>query len=88
MKHRTDDLRIREITQVLAPQDLHAGYPVSEIASQTVYETRRQIHDILHDEDNRLLVVIGPCSVHDVAAAGLCSASEVVRDELADDLSW
>jgi 3-deoxy-7-phosphoheptulonate synthase len=87
MKHRTDDLRIRAITQVLAPQDLHAEYPVSEIASQTVYDTRRQIHDILHDADDRLLVVIGPCSVHDVAAAlDYAARLKAVRDELADDL--
>ena len=87
MKHRTDDLRIRAITQVLAPQDLHAEYPVSEIASQTVYDTRRQIHDILHDADDRLLVVIGPCSVHDVAAAlDYAARLKAVRDELIDDL--
>jgi 3-deoxy-7-phosphoheptulonate synthase len=87
MKHRTDDLRIRAITQVLAPQDLHAEYPVSELASQTVYDTRRQIHDILHDADDRLLVVIGPCSVHDVAAAlDYAARLKAVRDELADDL--
>ena len=87
MKHLTDDLRIRAITQVLAPQDLHAEYPVSEIASQTVYDTRRQIHDILHDADDRLLVVIGPCSVHDVAAAlDYAARLKAVRDELADDL--
>ena len=87
MKHLTDDLRIRAITQVLAPQDLHAEYPVSEIASQTVYDTRRQIHDILHDADDRLLVVIGPCSVHDVAAAlDYAARLKAVRDELIDDL--
>jgi len=87
MKHLTDDLRIRAITEVLAPQDLHAAYPVSEIASQTVYDTRRQIHDILHDADDRLLVVIGPCSVHDVAAAkDYAVRLKAVRDELADDL--
>jgi 3-deoxy-7-phosphoheptulonate synthase len=87
MKHRTDDLRIREITEVLAPQDLHAEYPVSEIASQTVFDTRRQIHDLLHDADDRLLVVIGPCSVHDVAAAKeYATRLKALRDELADDL--
>jgi 3-deoxy-7-phosphoheptulonate synthase len=87
MKHRTDDLRIREITEVLAPQDLHAEYPVSEIASQTVFDTRRQIHDLLHDADDRLLVVIGPCSVHDVAAAKeYATRLKALRDKLADDL--
>jgi 3-deoxy-7-phosphoheptulonate synthase len=87
MKHLTDDLRIRNITEVLPPEDLHAAFPVSEAASETVYEARRQTHDILHDADDRLLVVIGPCSVHDVAAAKDYAARlKALRDELAADL--
>jgi 3-deoxy-7-phosphoheptulonate synthase len=87
MKHRTDDLRIRNITEVLPPEELHAAFPVSEAASETVYESRRQIHDILHDADDRLLVVIGPCSVHDIVAAKDYAARlKAVRDELAADL--
>jgi len=87
MKHRTDDLRIRDIKEVLPPREVHAAFPVSEAAAETVYETRRQIHDILHDADDRLLVVIGPCSVHDVEAAkDYARRLKAVRDEFADAL--
>ncbi len=68
-QYRTDDLRIREITEVVPPKALHERFPLDETAARTVYETRRQIHDILYGEDDRLLVVIGPCSIHDPDAA-------------------
>ena len=87
MKYRTDDLRIQEITEVLPPEELQRACPVSEEAGRTVFETRGQIHDLLHGRDDRLLVVIGPCSVHDVAAAkDYASRLKAVRDELASDL--
>jgi len=69
MGYETDDLRIRAITQVIAPKDLHAEFPITDAAATTVYETRRAIQRILHGEDDRLLIVVGPCSVHDPAAA-------------------
>ncbi len=69
MRYETDDLRIRAITQVIAPKDLHAEFPITDAAATTVYETRRAIQRILHGEDDRLLIVVGPCSVHDPAAA-------------------
>ncbi|WP_294949429.1 3-deoxy-7-phosphoheptulonate synthase [Sulfurivirga sp.] len=65
----TDDLRIRDITEVVPPRDLHERFPISDTAARTVHETRRQIHDILYGRDDRLLVVIGPCSIHDPDAA-------------------
>lgn len=69
MKNPTDDLRILEIREVTSPEQLHAELPVTGHASQTVVETRSAIHDVLHGNDDRLLVVIGPCSVHDPEAA-------------------
>ena len=69
MKYRTDDLRIREIKELLAPAEVLREFPASEKAAQTVYETRQAIHRILHGADDRLLVIIGPCSIHDVKAA-------------------
>jgi 3-deoxy-7-phosphoheptulonate synthase len=69
MHYETDDLRIRAIKEVIAPQALHAQYPITEAAAATVHETRRAIQRILHGEDDRLLVVAGPCSVHDPSAA-------------------
>lgn len=67
-QYQTDDLRINQITEVRPPIDLHEKFPLTEVAAQTVYETRRQIHQILKGQDDRLLVVIGPCSIHDTEA--------------------
>ncbi len=87
MRHQTDDLRIRAITQVSPPADLHEKFPVSERASNTVFETRRAIQRILHGEDDRLLVVVGPCSVHDTQAAREYAARLLpVREALSADL--
>ncbi|MGW8248506.1 MAG: 3-deoxy-7-phosphoheptulonate synthase AroG [Acidiferrobacterales bacterium] len=87
MKFKTDDLRIQGITEVVPPQDLHAEIPVSEQASQIIHETRLAIHNILHGKDDRLLVIIGPCSIHDPKAARDYAARlKEVRDKLADDL--
>ncbi len=69
MKNRTDDLRILDIREVTSPEQLHLDLPLTERASQTVLDTRTAIHKILHGKDDRLLVVIGPCSVHDPDAA-------------------
>lgn len=66
---QTDDLRIKNITEVEPPSAVHALYPVSEKASQTTADSRIAIHRILHGEDDRLLVIIGPCSVHDPKSA-------------------
>ena len=67
--HQTDDLRIARIEELLPPVALLERYPVSERAAETVQQARQDIHAILHDNDPRLLVVIGPCSIHDVKAA-------------------
>jgi len=68
-QYQTDDLRIKNITEVRPPRELHELYPLTETAAQTVYDTRQQIHNILAGRDDRLLVVIGPCSIHDTNAA-------------------
>ena len=66
---RTDDVRILGIEELVPPAHVLREFPVSEPAAQTVYETRQGIHRILHGADDRLLVIMGPCSVHDVNAA-------------------
>lgn len=65
----TDNLRIREIRQLLPPIALIEKYPLPEQAAQITQETRQAIHRMLHGDDARLLVVIGPCSIHDTTAA-------------------
>ena len=69
MKYQTDDLRIKEIKELLPPASLLADFPITEKAAKSVYEARREIHRILHGADDRLLVIMGPCSIHDVKAA-------------------
>ncbi|MGL5285735.1 MAG: 3-deoxy-7-phosphoheptulonate synthase AroG [Aeromonas sp.] len=69
MQHQTDDVRIQEIKELLPPVAVLEKFPATETASRTVYECRQAIHHILNGEDDRLLVVIGPCSIHDPKAA-------------------
>ncbi|MBO8862638.1 3-deoxy-7-phosphoheptulonate synthase, partial [Staphylococcus aureus] len=57
----TDDLRIRRIDALVTPAQLIARLPCDEAASQTVADARRALHRILHGQDDRLAVVIGPC---------------------------
>ena len=69
MKYQTDDVRIGGMHELTPPVELHREFPLSEQASATVYNARQTAHNILHGEDDRLLVVTGPCSIHDVDAA-------------------
>ena len=69
MSYQTDDLRIREIKELISPEKLINDFPITDAAAETVYSARHSIHRILHGEDDRILVVIGPCSVHDPDAA-------------------
>ncbi|CAK0772943.1 3-deoxy-7-phosphoheptulonate synthase, Phe-sensitive [Gammaproteobacteria bacterium] len=69
MRYKTDDVRIQSIQEVIPPALLHEEYLVSEEASRTVYETRLAIHEVLQEKDDRLVVVTGPCSIHDTNAA-------------------
>jgi 3-deoxy-7-phosphoheptulonate synthase len=69
MQARTDDLRIREIKELAPPSHLLREFPCGEAASETVSAARTAMHRILHGMDDRLIVVIGPCSIHDPVAA-------------------
>lgn len=68
-KPNTDDLRIKEIKEMMPPAHVFREFPVGVQAAQTTYNARQAIHRILHGADDRLLVVIGPCSIHDVDLA-------------------
>ena len=68
-KPNTDDLRIREIKELVPPAHVFREFPLGEQAAQTTYQARQVIHRILHGADDRLLVVIGPCSIHDIEQA-------------------
>ena len=66
---KTDDLRITSIDHVINPDELIARIPVTEKAGETTVNTRREIHQILEGRDDRILVIAGPCSIHDTDAA-------------------
>ncbi|MEO8409578.1 MAG: 3-deoxy-7-phosphoheptulonate synthase, partial [Propionivibrio sp.] len=68
-KPNTDDLRIKEIKELVPPAHVFREFPVSAPAAQTTFAARQAIHRILHGADDRLLAVIGPCSIHDVDLA-------------------
>lgn len=69
MQYQTDDVRILETNELLPPIAHLYELPISQGAASLVYETRHAITDMLSGKDDRLLVVIGPCSIHDPAAA-------------------
>jgi 3-deoxy-7-phosphoheptulonate synthase len=69
MLHPTEDLRIQWTKVVLPPVFLEEELPVTEAASSTIYDARNQIISILKKEDDRLIVLAGPCSIHDPDAA-------------------
>ncbi|MCG6965214.1 MAG: 3-deoxy-7-phosphoheptulonate synthase AroG [Chromatiaceae bacterium] len=84
---QTDDLRIQAIHEVEPPAIVHERHPITPHVAQTVSDARAAIHRILTREDDRLLVVIGPCSVHDPQAA-IEYADKLIamRERLQDDL--
>jgi 3-deoxy-7-phosphoheptulonate synthase len=87
MEYRTDDVRIKEIKELLTPEKLLAEFPITTKASETVFATRQAIHRILHGADDRLLVIMGPCSIHDPKAAKEYAAKlKEVKEKLASDL--
>lgn len=78
MSYQTDDLRINRIKELLPPIALTEKFPAEERATKTVFLGRDAIHNILNSKDSRLLVIIGPCSIHDPKAA-LAYASKLVK---------
>ena len=69
MQYLTDDTRITGMQEVAAPAKLLEQLPISPQGSALVFHSRKQIGEIVHGRDQRLLVVIGPCSIHDPKAA-------------------
>jgi len=87
MTHLTDDLRITGMSELAPPAHLIREFPCSERAAEVVHGAREAIHRILHGMDDRLVVIVGPCSIHDVKAAKDYASHLVVeRRRLASDL--
>ena len=69
MNYSTDNTRIIDRRKVPAPYELVNKYPINDEISKLVYGTRNEISQILHNKDDRLFVVVGPCSIHDPDSA-------------------
>jgi 3-deoxy-7-phosphoheptulonate synthase len=81
----TDDLRIKEIKELSTPEEVMREIPRTLTATRIVMAARNAIHAILNGTDDRLLVVVGPCSVHDpVAAVDYATRLAALRERLAD----
>lgn len=85
--HQTKDLRIRSTKEIQTPEALMQELPLTEKAAGTVTDTRQQIYDVLDGKDDRLVVIIGPCSIHDIKAAHeyadrLAKLIAVLKDDL------
>jgi len=86
-KYITDDLRICATKEVIAPVQVHTEMPISEAAAQTTALARLDVHKVLAGLDDRLVVVVGPCSIHDpIAALDYAQRLKAIKDELIDDL--
>lgn len=88
MMQLTDDIRIKWAKVVLLPVFLGEEMPMTERASSTIFQARAKISDILQSRDRRLLVLVGPCSIHDTnAASEHATTLKNGIDELSADLA-
>jgi 3-deoxy-7-phosphoheptulonate synthase len=87
VRQPTSDLRIRTARPLLSPAILEEDLPLAESGAALVHNARRAMGDILHGRDDRLIAVVGPCSIHDPAAAlDYAKKLKPVADRLARDL--
>ncbi|AJJ09358.1 3-deoxy-7-phosphoheptulonate synthase [Yersinia rohdei] len=85
--HKTDELRTLRIDSLITPQQLAEKLPISEAVADNVTASRKRIEKILTGEDPRLLVVVGPCSIHDLdAAIDYATRLNVLRERYQDSL--
>ena len=81
----TQDLHVKEIVRLLPPRALKAELPMTEACNATVVRGRQAINNILAQNDPRLLVVVGPCSIHDpVGALEYAAKLNALRQEFGD----
>ena len=66
---KTNNLKVSGITPIIAPDDLRQVFPMTDASRELVSNSREQLKDIIHRRDRRLMVVVGPCSIHDPNAA-------------------
>jgi 3-deoxy-7-phosphoheptulonate synthase len=85
--YRTDDTRIEQAGELITPAQLMSDLPASDKVTETVFRARNQVHDVLRGADDRLVVIVGPCSIHDPKAAiEYAGQLKALADELQHDL--
>ena len=83
----TKDLRIKGMKEILSPEELMNDLPVSATAADTVHNAREEIYRVMDGDDDRLVVIIGPCSIHDTSAAiEYAKRLKLVMEELSGEL--
>jgi 3-deoxy-7-phosphoheptulonate synthase len=86
--YRTDDVRIEQGDELLAPMQVMRELAATDRSEETTFEARKAVHDILRGADDRLMVVVGPCSIHDYKAAlDYARRLKAERDRLRHDLA-
>jgi len=86
-KFNTDDLRISATKEVVEPVQVHDEIPMTEAAAATILQARNDVHNILTGKDDRLVVIVGPCSIHDTKAAKeYAGLLKKAKDNLQKDL--
>ena len=86
-KFNIDDLRICETKEVVAPVQIYNEIPMTEAAAETIFQARNEVHQVLSGEDDRLIVIVGPCSIHDPDAAHEYAGRLIkVKEQLKKDL--
>ncbi|EEZ79528.1 MAG: 3-deoxy-7-phosphoheptulonate synthase [Candidatus Thioglobus sp.] len=87
MQHNTDNLRITSSAPMIAPNELMEKYPLGEKGSANIFQARQAVKDILEGKDHRLMVIVGPCSIHDSKSAReYADKLAKVKEELKQDL--
>lgn len=84
---QTDNVRVAALTPLATPDELKAELPVTDTAAETIFQSRQTIRNILSGEDHRLLIITGPCSIHDTELAyDFARRLKALADEIDDRL--
>ena len=87
MTLKTDDLRIIEMQELSPPDEVRKELPVSDVAAETILNSRTTIENILEEKDDRVFVVVGPCSIHDPKAAiDYANRLKKISDEISKNI--
>jgi 3-deoxy-7-phosphoheptulonate synthase len=87
MTLKTDDLRIIETQELSTPEDVRKELPITDLSAKTILNSRKVIEDILDEKDDRIFVVIGPCSIHDpIAAMDYAKKLKKISQEVSENL--